>query len=181
MDDLTPSKTVLLNGERFAEKRLVGNVRLLHTDREVAADRLARAIVMAAALANQEDGVIRFETGELSRWFGLRSRAALFVELAGEASWPRYTLEWAVPTFLEEVQYQEGPDRVPMGPLVDSSFDGDYSIQNPRCRVSISESAIERISRQSRGCEASVPGVGPSGPGCKWSRVLCSEGCRSDR
>ena len=115
MDDLTPSKTVLLNGERFAEKRLVGNVRLLHTDRGVAADRPARAILMAAALANQEDGVIRFETGELPRWFGLRSRAALFVELAGEASWSRYTLEWAVPTFLEEVQYQEGPDRVPMG------------------------------------------------------------------
>ncbi len=32
MDELTPSETVLLNGERFAEKRLVGNVRLLHAD-----------------------------------------------------------------------------------------------------------------------------------------------------
>lgn len=125
MAELTPSETVLLNGERFAGKRLVGNVRLLHADRKVAADQLARAVLMAAALANEEDGAIRFETGKLPRWFGLRSRTALFVEPAGESSWPRYTLEWAIPTFLEEMRYQEGPDRIPMGALVDSFFVGD--------------------------------------------------------
>ncbi|WP_336343009.1 hypothetical protein [Halalkalicoccus ordinarius] len=66
---------------------------------------------MAAFLSNEERDAIRFETGELSRWFGLRSRTALFVEHAGEApSWPRFTFEWAIPAFLEEIQYQEGPD-----------------------------------------------------------------------
>lgn len=79
MDELTPSEVVLLNGERFAGKRLVGNVRLLHTDRKVAAEQLARAVLVAAFLANEADDAIRFETGELPRWFGLRSRTALFV------------------------------------------------------------------------------------------------------
>lgn len=126
MDELTPSEIVLLNGERFAEKRLVGNVRLLHADRKVAADRLGTAILTAAFLSNEERDAIRFETGELSRWFGLRSRTALFVEHAGDApSWPRFTFEWAIPTFLEEIQYQEGPDRVPVATLVDAFFDGD--------------------------------------------------------
>lgn len=126
MDDLTPSEIVLLNGERFAEKRLMGNVRLLRTDRKVAADQLAQAILTAAFLSNEKEDAIRFETGELSRWFGLRSRTALFVEPADEPpSWPRYTFEWAIPTFLEEIRYREGPDRVPVAALVDAFFDGD--------------------------------------------------------
>ena len=81
---------------------------------------------MAAFLANEERDVIRFERGELSRWFGQRTRRALFIELAAETpSWPRNSLEWAIPTFLEEIQFQEGSDQVPIGALIDSLFDGD--------------------------------------------------------
>lgn len=126
MAELTPSEVVLLDGERFAGKRLVGNVRLLHGDRKVAADELAVGVLTAAFLANDERDVIRFETGDLPRWFGLRSRRALFVGPGREApAWPRHTLEWAVPAFLAEMTTREEQERAPVGALVDSFFDGD--------------------------------------------------------
>lgn len=121
---MTPSEVVLLDGERFAGKRLVGNVRLLHADRKVAADELAVAVLTAAFLANDERDAVRFETGDLPRWFGLRSRRALFVGRE-TPPWPRDTLEWAVPSFLAELTTGEHRDRAPVGALVDSFFDGD--------------------------------------------------------
>lgn len=94
MDELTPSETVLLNGERFARRGLVDNVRLMGVDRKVAADDLARVVLSAAVLANDERDGIRLTIGDRSRWFGFGSQTALFVEPGrDEPSWPEYTLE----------------------------------------------------------------------------------------
>lgn len=126
MAELTPSEVVLLNGERFASRRLVGNVRLLHTGQRVGANQLGLAVLRAAFLTNEERDVVRLQHGEVPRWFGRRSRPTLFVEPGREsAAWPRHTVEWAVPTFLEELRSQRGTDRAPVGALVDSLFVAD--------------------------------------------------------
>ncbi len=126
MEELTPSEVVLLHGERFATRAIAGNVTVPGTDRTVAADRLATAILSAAFLANEEADAIRFEVGERARWLGLGSRTALFVVPDGpDPEWPRHTLEWAIPTFLEGMEPVGETDRVHVGALIDAFFDGD--------------------------------------------------------
>jgi hypothetical protein len=127
MDELTPSEVVFLHGERFVARAIAGNVTLALSGRKVATDQLATAVLTAAFLANDEVGAIRFEVGETDRWLGLRKRTALFVATDGPApGWPSHTLEWAIPTFLEEMEDQAGTgDPILLGALVDALFDGD--------------------------------------------------------
>lgn len=126
MAELLPSEVVLFNGERFARRRLVGNVELLHGGARVGANQLGLAVLRAAFLENEERDVVRLELGEVPRWFGRRSRSTLFAAPGrAAADWPRHTVEWAVPTFLEELPDQRGDDSAPVGAVVDALFVGD--------------------------------------------------------
>ncbi|WP_331234530.1 hypothetical protein [Natronorarus salvus] len=127
MDQLTPSELVFLHGERFATRAIAGNVSLPLSDRAVATDQLATAVLTAAFLANEEEGAIRFEMGETARWLGLRKRTALSVATNGPAPmWPDHTLEWAVSTFLGGMEGETGTaDPILVAALVDALFDGD--------------------------------------------------------
>lgn len=154
MAESTPSEVVLFNGERFARRRLVGNVRLLHSGERVAARPLGRAILRAAFLANDEADVVRFRHGEVPTWFGRRSRRTLFVEPGRAApEWPRLTVEWAVSTFLEELP-RGGTGGVPVGALVDSFFDGDQA--DPWSYVV----DLVRDGLVARGCSSAAPSGG---------------------
>jgi hypothetical protein len=50
---LAPSELVLLKGDRFAKKAMLGNVQLLHTDASVSVSQLGQAALAAAILACQ--------------------------------------------------------------------------------------------------------------------------------
>lgn len=91
---LTPSELVLLNGERFAKKVMLGNVKLLHSDASVSVAQLGQAILAAAFLANEGLGAVRLEKRKKKAMFGLRKVDSLYV-LTGvkDITWPAPSLE----------------------------------------------------------------------------------------
>lgn len=94
LDLLTPSELVLLNGERFAKKVMLGNLKLLHSDESVSAAQLGLAMLTAAFLANEQIGAIRFDKRKKKAMLGLRKVDSLFA-LAGvtDITWPAPSLE----------------------------------------------------------------------------------------
>lgn len=99
---LTPSELVLLNGERFAKKVMLGNVSLLHSDTSVSAAQLAQAMIAASFLANEQVGAIRLEKHKKKALLGLRKVEVLYV-LVGEEkiSWPAPSLEAGILSILD--------------------------------------------------------------------------------
>jgi hypothetical protein len=91
---LAPSELVLLRGEQFATKALLGNVQLLHSDESVSAAKLGEAILAAAFLACHEAGSIRLEVRQKKALFGLRSIDRLYATPADPAvTWPAGSFE----------------------------------------------------------------------------------------
>jgi hypothetical protein len=92
---LAPSELVLLNGERFAKKRVWwGGVELLHTKTKVSSKEIGLAILEAAFLANEEAGAIRLEVGQKKTFFGLFQVTTLFAVPSENApKWPAHSLE----------------------------------------------------------------------------------------
>ena len=108
-DPLTPSELVYLNGERFANKVLVGNVELLHTDEKVSMAQLGEAMIAAAILANEAIGAIRLDIREKKALLGLRKVDSLFVDpLNPEVMWPSPSLEGDLTTMSVETQAEGG-------------------------------------------------------------------------
>jgi hypothetical protein len=75
---LTPSELVFLNGEQFAQKVMLGNIDLLHTEAKVSQVQLGMAILEAAFLGCEEAGAISLGIGERKALFGLRKVRELY-------------------------------------------------------------------------------------------------------
>ncbi len=75
---LTPSELVLLNGEQFAKKVMLGNIKLLHTDASVSISQLAQAILTAAVLGDEFSGNLHLEVRQEIAMFGLRIKKIIY-------------------------------------------------------------------------------------------------------
>jgi hypothetical protein len=106
---LAPSELVLLRGEQFASKALLGNVQLLHSDESVSASKLGEAILAAAFLACHQAGSIRLEVRQKKALLGLRKVDRLCAT-PGDPSvtWPAASLEGRIGELAR--QYAEDDD-----------------------------------------------------------------------
>jgi hypothetical protein len=104
---LTPSELVLLNGERFAHKVMIGNVDLLHVEAKVSAQELAQAALAAAFLALAQAGSLRLEIRSHKALLGLRTIKALYANPGDSTTtWPAYSFEARLPELAREWQQQ---------------------------------------------------------------------------
>lgn len=95
---LSPSELVLLNGEKFAKKVMLGNVKLMHIDASVSNAQLGGAIISAAVLADEASGNIKLEIRDDKAMFGLRKVKNLYANpTPHQIDWPQYSLEAQLP------------------------------------------------------------------------------------
>jgi hypothetical protein len=110
---LTPSELVLLNGELFAKKVMLGNMQLLHTDASVSISQLAQAILTAAVLADEASGNLRLEIRQEKAMFGLRKVKNLYANpTPHETEWPQYSLESQLPKIAERFKNEDDSHQV---------------------------------------------------------------------
>lgn len=97
---LTPSETVLLQGDRFARRdtiRTIGEKLLLDESTKVDATELAETALAAAVLANVEAGAMSVELQTNRHLFGLVKTRSMVVENREEnPAWAEGSLEAAV-------------------------------------------------------------------------------------
>ncbi len=105
---LSPSELVLLNGDQFAQKVMMGNMKLMHTDLSVSYSQLGDAILTAAALAVESNGNLIFEVRAEKAMLGLRKINSIYVRPAmTQNEWPDYSLESQLVKIAERLD-QEG-------------------------------------------------------------------------
>lgn len=110
---LTPSELVLLNGEHFAKKVMLGNIKLLHTDASVSISQLAQAILATAVLADEFSGNLRLEVRQEKAMFGLRKVRKLYANSTPHpVEWPQYSLESQLPQIAERFKNEDGSHQV---------------------------------------------------------------------
>jgi hypothetical protein len=91
---LSPSELVLLNGDQFAQKVMMGNMKLMHTDLSVSYSQLGEAILTTAALAVESNGNLIFEVRTEKAMLGLRKVNSIYVRPAmTQNEWPDFSLE----------------------------------------------------------------------------------------
>jgi hypothetical protein len=91
---LAPSELILLNGDRFAGKSRIGNVKLPQNGVVVSAGDLGQIILAAALLACEKASVIRLEVRKKKTLLGLRKVDALYVDpLKYNDDWPKHSFE----------------------------------------------------------------------------------------
>lgn len=85
---LSPSEIVVLDGERFAQKTLAGNIELLNGGK-VSAAALGQAALLVAFLACREAGEIAVELREKRRFLGIQKAQIAFAQPTGApGEWP---------------------------------------------------------------------------------------------
>jgi len=110
---LTPSELVLLNGEHFAKKVMLGNIKLLHTDASVSISQLAQAILAAAVLADEFSENLRLEVRQEKAMFGLRKVRKLYANPTPHpVEWPQYSLESQLPQIAERFKNDDDSHQV---------------------------------------------------------------------
>jgi len=110
---LAPSESVLLNGDRFAQKAVLANVDLLHIEAKVSAADLGRAILSVAFLSSEQAGALRLEARTKKAFLGLASVKALYAEpTAAQAPWPDSTIEGRISQLAEQWQRNKGQNEV---------------------------------------------------------------------
>jgi hypothetical protein len=91
---LSPSELVMLNGDQFAKKVMMGNIKLMHTDLSVSYSQLGEAILTAASIAVESIGNLLFEVRAEKAMLGLRKVKSIYVRPAmTQNEWPDYSLE----------------------------------------------------------------------------------------
>ncbi|UCD97478.1 MAG: hypothetical protein JSV42_10910 [Chloroflexota bacterium] len=110
---ISPSELVLLNGEQFAKKVLLGNIQLLHTDVSVSIAQLAQAMLTAAVLADEAAGNIHLDVRQGKAMFGLRKVNNLYANPTPQPNqWPQYSLESKLPEIATQLMNDEDSHQV---------------------------------------------------------------------
>jgi hypothetical protein len=91
---LSPSELVLLNGEKFAKKVMMGNTQLMHREASVSSAQLGQAILACTILALEFSGNLQLEVRQEKALFGLRKVANLYGNPTPKTvEWPEPSLE----------------------------------------------------------------------------------------
>lgn len=91
---LAPSELILLNGDRFAGKSRIGNVKLPQNGATVSAGDLSQVILGVSFLACEKAEIIRLEVRKKKTLLGLRKVDTLFVvPLKNRDRFPKHSLE----------------------------------------------------------------------------------------
>jgi len=86
---LSPSELVLLNGEHFDQKVIIGNIQLMQSEASVSFSQLGESILAAAVLAVRSTGNLDLDTRLEKSMFGLRKVKSLYAESTTITnSWP---------------------------------------------------------------------------------------------
>lgn len=112
-DHLTPSEVVLLNGEQFAKKVMLGNIKLLHSDASVSFSQLGQAILASAILADEAVGNLLLEVRQEKATFGLRKVKKLYANpTPHRVEWQEYSLEHQLPEIAERFKNDDDSHQV---------------------------------------------------------------------
>jgi hypothetical protein len=104
----SPSELVLLNGDQFAKKVMLGNIQLLHTDASVSVSQLGQAILAAAVLAVEAVENLEFEVRQDKAMFGLRKVKKLYASpTQTPVEWPEHSLEAQLPLIAEQFKQDQ--------------------------------------------------------------------------
>jgi hypothetical protein len=94
----TPSEFILLNGDKFApEAKNEEGHQLLCSDGVVDGNSLAKIIITASILVNEEENALKIEIKEKKNFLGRKKSQSVYLRAEGPApNWSAYTLESAV-------------------------------------------------------------------------------------
>jgi len=91
---LSPSELVLLNGDQFAKKVMLGNIQLMHIEASVSVSQLGETILAAAVLAVDSIGNLQLDIRSEKAMLGLRKVKSLYGKPTFTPNdWPDYSLE----------------------------------------------------------------------------------------
>jgi hypothetical protein len=110
---ISSSELVLLRGDQFAKKVMIGNIKLLHTDASVSISQLGQAILAAAVLAAEAAGNLQLEVRKGKAMFGLRKVKNLYANpTPTPVEWPKYSLEAQLPPIAERFKNDQDSHEV---------------------------------------------------------------------
>ncbi len=110
---ISPSELVLLNGDQFAKKVMMGNIKLLHSEASVSVSQLGQAILAAAVLAAEAVGNLELEIRQKKAMFGLRKVKNLYANpTPTPVEWPKYSLEAQLPPIAERFKNDQESNEV---------------------------------------------------------------------
>jgi hypothetical protein len=110
---ISSSELVLLRGDQFAKKVMIGNIKLLHTDASVSISQLGQAILAAAVLAAEAAGNLQLEVRQGKAMFGLRKVKNLYANpTPTPVEWPKYSLEAQLPPIAERFKNDQDSHEV---------------------------------------------------------------------
>jgi hypothetical protein len=110
---ISSSELVLLRGDQFAKKVMIGNIKLLHTDASVSISQLGQAILAAAVLAAEAAGNLQLEVRQGKAMFGLRKVKNLYANpTTTPVEWPEYSLEAQLPPIAERFKNDQDSHEV---------------------------------------------------------------------
>jgi len=110
---LSPSELVLLNGDKFAQKVMLGNTQLLHNEANVSVAQLGQAILAAAVLAVEATGNLQLEIRQEKALFGLRKVNNLYGNPTPHpVEWPDHCLESELLQIADRLKKKDGSNQV---------------------------------------------------------------------
>ncbi|MEJ1373598.1 MAG: hypothetical protein RPT94_01075 [Candidatus Sedimenticola sp. (ex Thyasira tokunagai)] len=91
--DITPSEMLLLNGDKFASKGIIGNIEL-PLGIKVSAEKLGEALLANAFLTIEQEACVELFVGKQKQLFGLINSDRLFMKRSSTADkWPAPSVE----------------------------------------------------------------------------------------
>ena len=110
---LSPSELVLLNGEKFANKVMMGNTQLMHMEASVSVAQLGQAILACAILSLESNGNLQLEVRQEKALFGLRKVANLYGNPTPKSvAWPEPCLESQLLQVAGRLKEKDGSNQV---------------------------------------------------------------------
>ena len=110
---ISPSELVLLKGDQFAKKVMMGNIKLLNSEASVSVSQLGQAILAVAVLAAEAAGNLQLEVRQGKAMFGLRKVKNLYANpTPTPVEWPKYSLEAQLPPIAERFKNDQESNEV---------------------------------------------------------------------
>ena len=110
---LSASELVLLRGDKFAKKVMMGNTQLMHKEASVSVSQLGQATLATAILAVEFTGNLQLEVRQEKALFGLRKVTNLYGNPTPRPiEWPEYCLESQLLQIADRLKGKDGSNQV---------------------------------------------------------------------